>query len=160
MYAALRLEPFAFLNCSGFARTARKRLSPTGRSALPSLKSRFAFRFRFSTSASVRDDRPSSAFGRSSGVALLFNQTPCRSGCPSWVRGGFHDVALGVCHTVLVALDVCDAGRATIAPRSTVPARTECRMSLPLCFLRLPWSVKRTDDIAARSKLHSERQRR
>src|SRR3954452_8159936 len=106
MYAALRLEPFAFLNCSGFARAARKRLSPTGRSALPSLKSRSAFRFRFSTSASVRVDRPSSAFGRSSGVALLFSQTPCRSGWPSWVRGGFHDVDFDVCDRLLVALDV------------------------------------------------------
>src|SRR3954454_12977989 len=106
MYAALRLEPFALLYCSGFARAARKRLSPTGRSALPSLKSRSALRFRFSTSASVRDDRPSSAFGRSSGVAALFSQTPCRSGWPSWVRVGFHDVDCDVCDEVPEALEV------------------------------------------------------
>jgi hypothetical protein len=62
--------------------------------------------FQVGNSASVRDGRPSRAFGRSSGVALLFSQTPCRSGWPSSVRGGFHDVDFDVCNRIPVALDV------------------------------------------------------
>ena len=37
---------------------------------------------------------PASSFGRSSGVALWFSQTPCKSGLPSGVSGGVHLVGL------------------------------------------------------------------
>src|SRR5207245_2340853 len=59
-------------------------------------KSRSARFFSSATSASVRNSLPSSAFGRSKGVALLLNQIPCRSGRPSGVRGGVQVFAAAV----------------------------------------------------------------
>jgi hypothetical protein len=67
---------------------ARNTASPAGKSALVFVKRRSARRRNSATSSSVSDGLPSSALGRSSGVALLFNQTPCRSGWPSAARGG------------------------------------------------------------------------
>ena len=78
------------VNRSMFPSAARNTASPAGKSALVFLKRRSARRRNSATSSSVSDGLPSSAFGRSSGVALLFNQTPCRSGWPSAVRGGVH----------------------------------------------------------------------
>src|SRR5262245_66622109 len=67
----------------------RKTLSPNAASVSP-LKSSAAFAFRFATSSSVRNARPSSSFGRSNGVAELCDQTPDRSAWPSDARGGVH----------------------------------------------------------------------
>jgi len=71
-------------------RAARNTASPPAKSALVPLNSRSARRRSSATSSSVIVARPSSAFGRSSGVALLFSQTPCRSGWPSAASGGVH----------------------------------------------------------------------
>ncbi len=49
----------------------------------------------FSISAasfSVKNAFPASCAGRSKGVMVALVQTPCKSGCPSAVRGGVHFV--------------------------------------------------------------------
>src|SRR5215469_4635640 len=53
--------------------------------------------FISATSASVKVARASSCLGRSTGVAKLSIQTPCRSGCPSQVRDAFHVLAAPDC---------------------------------------------------------------
>src|SRR6266566_1788188 len=70
----------ALLKRSISASAARKTASPPAKSALVFLNRRSARLRSSATSSSVKNCLPSSAFGRSSGVALLFNQTPCSSG--------------------------------------------------------------------------------
>ena len=89
MKLELRFAP-CLRKASVSARAARYSASPMARSASFSLKIRFARRDSSATSSSVRNCLPSRASGRSKGVALVFNQTPCRSGWPSAVRGAVH----------------------------------------------------------------------
>src|SRR5262245_14603588 len=73
-----------------------KAASPSPENSSPALA------FNAATSASVSKGFPANAAGRSTGVALLFAHTPCRSGWPSAVRGGVHfvDAALSLAVTV------------------------------------------------------------
>ena len=95
MKLELRFAP-RLRKASTSARAARYRASPMARSASFSVKIRFARRDSSATSSSVRNCLPSRACGRSNGVALVFNQTPCRSGWPSAVRGTVHGPAATV----------------------------------------------------------------
>src|SRR5438132_12854354 len=51
--------------------------------------------FNSVTSASVSDALSFHCVGRAIGVTLLFDQTPCKSGWPSGVRGTFHALVAG-----------------------------------------------------------------
>jgi len=78
------------VKASASASAAANTLSPNAASSDSVLKSSPARACRAATSSSVNVSRPANTSGRSSGVTLLFAQTPCRSGWPSAVRGGDH----------------------------------------------------------------------
>src|SRR5262249_42541415 len=119
---------FGFVYWPAPDKRARKKLSPPAKSLLLLPSNNRAARFlRFTTSSSVRDDLPSSALGRSKGVALLFNQTPCRSGWPSGVRGGFQPLTGD--RGVSLFAGVCAA--AGMAIRRTRDAKRRWRMAAP-----------------------------
>src|SRR5213594_3735833 len=104
-----------------------KAASPSPENSSPALA------FNAATSASVSRGFPANAAGRSTGVALLFAHTPCRSGWPSAVRGGVHfvDAALSL------AVRVCAWAAGIKVPTShasaiSTPVRSPILMVHPL----------------------------
>src|SRR5687768_5611110 len=92
--------------------------SPTAKSLPPSSANRRAARrLNSATSASVRRSRPSSALGRSSGVAALLSHTPSRSGWPNPFLAGVHDWPT--------------AGAVVSMPASSAPHNTRWLMAPP-----------------------------
>src|SRR5688572_6469399 len=121
--------------------------SPTAKSLPPSSANRRAARrLNSATSASVRRSRPSSALGRSSGVAALLSHTPSRSGWPNPFLAGVHDWPT--------------AGAVVSMPASSAPHNTRWLMAPPggnVCSRGVKGQGQRTKTQGQRTKDKGQR---
>ena len=86
----------------------------TSSSAVAPRLSRFELSTSFLANAAasslVKNSLPANSAGRSNGVSVALVHTPCRSGCPSGVRGAVHALAFeGLCAFTCTAVIVVAA---------------------------------------------------
>ena len=78
------------------------------------------------SSASVTVARPFNSLGRSIGVALLLDQNPCRSGCPSRDRGGVHACLTALLFVIAACGTTCPCAMETRVVRPAAKQRIRC----------------------------------